>query len=58
MRWRLATDPAFAETSGGYFSVKDAALLPCPEPGGSKRIQAELWQTTAALLDAVVFSAG
>jgi NAD(P)-dependent dehydrogenase (short-subunit alcohol dehydrogenase family) len=55
---RLATDPAFAETTGGYFSVKDAAPLPCPEPGRSKRIQAELWETTAALLDRVVFSAG
>jgi NAD(P)-dependent dehydrogenase (short-subunit alcohol dehydrogenase family) len=55
---RLATDPAFAETTGGYFSVKDAAPLPCPEPGRSKGIQADLWQTTAALLDRVVFSAG
>ena len=53
---RLATDPAFAETTGGYFSVKDAAPLPCPEPGRSKRIQADLWETTAALLDRVVFS--
>ena len=55
---RLATDPAFAETTGGYFSVKDAAPLPCPEPGRSKGIQADLWQTTADLLDRVVFSAG
>ncbi|MDT5085030.1 MAG: hypothetical protein QOJ61_2073, partial [Mycobacterium sp.] len=38
---RLATDPAFAETTGGYFSVKDAAPLPSPEPGRSKRIQAD-----------------
>jgi NAD(P)-dependent dehydrogenase (short-subunit alcohol dehydrogenase family) len=53
---RLATDPAFAETTGGYFSVKDAAPLPCPEPGRSKGIQADLWETTAALLDRVVFS--
>jgi NAD(P)-dependent dehydrogenase (short-subunit alcohol dehydrogenase family) len=53
---RLATDPAFAETTGGYFSVKDAAPLPCPEPGRSKGIQVDLWETTAALLDRVVFS--
>ena len=53
---RLATDPAFAETTGGYFSVKDAAPLPCPEPGRSKGIQAELWEATAALLDRVLFS--
>jgi len=55
---RLATDPVFAEITGGYFSVKDAAPLPCPEPGRSKRIQADLWETTAALLDRVAFSAG
>jgi NAD(P)-dependent dehydrogenase (short-subunit alcohol dehydrogenase family) len=55
---RLATDPAFAETTGGYFSVKDAAPLTCPEPGRSNGIQADLWESTAALLDRVVFSAG
>jgi NAD(P)-dependent dehydrogenase (short-subunit alcohol dehydrogenase family) len=55
---RLATDSAFAETTGGYFSVKDAAPLPCPEPGRSNRIQADLWETTASLLDRVLFSAG
>jgi NAD(P)-dependent dehydrogenase (short-subunit alcohol dehydrogenase family) len=55
---RLATDPAFAETTGGYFSVKDATPLPCPEPGRSRGIQADLWETTAALLDRVVFSTG
>lgn len=55
---RLATDPAFAETTGGYFSVKDAAPLTCPEPGRSKGIQADLWETTASLLDTVVFSTG
>jgi NAD(P)-dependent dehydrogenase (short-subunit alcohol dehydrogenase family) len=46
---RLATDPAFAETTSGYFSAKDAPL-PCPEPGRCKRIQAELWEATARLL--------
>jgi hypothetical protein len=55
---RLATDPAFTETTGGYFSVKDAAPLTCPEPGRSNGIQADLWETTADLLDRVVFSAG
>jgi NAD(P)-dependent dehydrogenase (short-subunit alcohol dehydrogenase family) len=48
---RLATDPAFAGTTSGYFSVKDAAPLPCPEPGRCKRIQADLWEATASLLD-------
>jgi hypothetical protein len=55
---RLATDPAFAETTSGYFSVKDAAPLACPEPGRSRRIQAELWETTATLLDGVLSSTG
>jgi NAD(P)-dependent dehydrogenase (short-subunit alcohol dehydrogenase family) len=55
---RLATDPAFAEATGGYFSVKDAAPLTCPEPGRNNGIQADLWETTAALLDGVVFSSG
>jgi NAD(P)-dependent dehydrogenase (short-subunit alcohol dehydrogenase family) len=55
---RLATDPAFAETTSGYFSVKEAAPLACPEPGRSRRIQAELWVTTATLLDGVLSSTG
>jgi len=54
---RLATDPAFAETTGGYFSVKDAKPLVCPEPGRGKEIQAELWDTTATLLDGILSSA-
>jgi NAD(P)-dependent dehydrogenase (short-subunit alcohol dehydrogenase family) len=55
---RLATDPTFAETTGGYFSVKDAAPLACPEPGRSRRIQAALWETTATMLDGVLSSTG
>jgi len=55
---RLATDPAFAETTSGYFSVKDAAPLACPEPGRSAGIQAELWDATATLLDGVLSSTG
>jgi NAD(P)-dependent dehydrogenase (short-subunit alcohol dehydrogenase family) len=50
---RLATDPAFADTTGGYFSAKDAKPLTCPEPGRSQRIQADLWEATASLLDGV-----
>jgi hypothetical protein len=53
---RLATDPAFTETTSGYFSAKDARPLTCPEPGRSQRIQADLWETTASLLDGVDFS--
>ncbi|MEU1300107.1 SDR family NAD(P)-dependent oxidoreductase [Streptomyces shenzhenensis] len=49
---RLATDPAFARTSGGYFSVRDAKPLECPEPGRDPRVQKELWDETVALLAA------
>lgn len=47
---RLATDPAFATRTGGYFSVRDARPLPCPEPGRSESIQCELWEATERLL--------
>ncbi|MBF9071576.1 SDR family NAD(P)-dependent oxidoreductase [Streptacidiphilus sp. NEAU-YB345] len=47
---RLASDPAFASTSGGYFSVRDARPLECPEPGRSPRVQRELWEATMTLL--------
>jgi len=54
---RLATDTAFAVTTGGYFSVKGATPLVCPEPGRGKEIQAELWDATAALLNGILSSA-
>ncbi|WP_243869120.1 SDR family NAD(P)-dependent oxidoreductase [Streptomyces liangshanensis] len=47
---RLATSPALAHTTGGYFSVRDAAVLACPEPGRSERVQEELWAETVTLL--------
>lgn len=49
---RLATDPALAVTSGGYFSVHDARPLQCPEPGRDPHAQRELWDETVALLAA------
>jgi NAD(P)-dependent dehydrogenase (short-subunit alcohol dehydrogenase family) len=52
---KLATEPAFAETTSGYFSVRGARPLACPEPGRSSRIQATLWETTASLVDGVLF---
>jgi NAD(P)-dependent dehydrogenase (short-subunit alcohol dehydrogenase family) len=55
---RLATDPAFAETSGGYFSVKDGKPLVCPEPGRGEKVQADLWETTATLLEGVLSGGG
>ncbi|GAA4232373.1 NAD(P)-dependent dehydrogenase (short-subunit alcohol dehydrogenase family) [Streptosporangium album] len=54
---RLATDPAFAATTSGYFSVKDAKPLTCPEPGCSEAIQRELWETTANLLSDILHTA-
>jgi NAD(P)-dependent dehydrogenase (short-subunit alcohol dehydrogenase family) len=51
---RLATDPALGDTTGGYFSMKDAKPLACPAPGRGEDIQAELWRTTASLLDGVL----
>ena len=47
---RLATDPAFADSAGGYFAAKTAAPLTCPEPGRDAALQRELWQATAAFL--------
>ena len=47
---RLATDPAFASVTGGYFAVEDAQPLECPEIGRDKEIQRALWEATANLL--------
>jgi NAD(P)-dependent dehydrogenase (short-subunit alcohol dehydrogenase family) len=47
---RLATDPAFAGITGGYFGVKDAEPLECPEPGRDEAVQRALWEATADLL--------
>jgi NAD(P)-dependent dehydrogenase (short-subunit alcohol dehydrogenase family) len=46
---RLASDPAFADVTGGYFSVKDAAPLRCPEAGRGV-VQRLLWEETEKLL--------
>ncbi|MFI6997585.1 SDR family NAD(P)-dependent oxidoreductase [Nocardia sp. NPDC050175] len=51
---RLATDPSLAGTTGGYFSVKDAAPLQCPQPGRDETVQRELWEATADLLRDIV----
>lgn len=47
---RLATDPAFASITGGYFSVRDAEPLPCPETCRDEWIQRELWTQSESLL--------
>jgi NAD(P)-dependent dehydrogenase (short-subunit alcohol dehydrogenase family) len=48
---RLATDPAFADVTSGYFSAKNAAALTCPEAGRSPELQRELWEATASLVE-------
>ncbi|MFJ5684937.1 SDR family NAD(P)-dependent oxidoreductase [Streptomyces sp. NPDC093099] len=53
---RLATDPGLAAATGGYYSVKDAEPLLCPEPGRGEVIQRELWDRTATLLSDVLAS--
>ncbi|WP_329088184.1 SDR family NAD(P)-dependent oxidoreductase [Streptosporangium sp. NBC_01469] len=47
---RLATDPAFAGVTGGYFAAKTARPLECPEIGRGEAIQRALWDATAELL--------
>ena len=47
---RLATDPAFAGITGGFFAVEDAKPLECPEAGRDEAIQRALWNATAELL--------
>jgi NAD(P)-dependent dehydrogenase (short-subunit alcohol dehydrogenase family) len=44
---RLASDPAFAEVTGGYFSVKDARPLVPVTPGADQQAQQALWRATA-----------
>jgi len=45
---RLAVDPTLA--NGGYFSVRNARPLDCPEPGRPEAAQRALWDATEALL--------
>jgi NAD(P)-dependent dehydrogenase (short-subunit alcohol dehydrogenase family) len=47
---RLATDPSFAEMTGGYFGVKEAEPLECPAPGREPPTQRALWEATADLV--------
>ncbi|MGJ6964801.1 SDR family NAD(P)-dependent oxidoreductase [Streptosporangium sp. G11] len=47
---KLATDPAFAHVTGGYFAAKTAQPLECPEIGRDEATQRALWQATTDLL--------
>ena len=47
---RLATDPAFAGITGGFFAVEDAKPLECPEAGRGEAVQQALWDATAKLV--------
>jgi len=44
---RLASDPAFADVTGGYFSVNDTRPLDPVAPGADRQAQQALWQATA-----------
>jgi NAD(P)-dependent dehydrogenase (short-subunit alcohol dehydrogenase family) len=44
---RLASAPAFAEVTGGYYSVNNAKPLVPVAPGGDQQAQTALWQATA-----------
>ena len=44
---RLASDPAFADVTGGYFSVSDARPLVPVAPGADQKAHQALWQATA-----------
>jgi NAD(P)-dependent dehydrogenase (short-subunit alcohol dehydrogenase family) len=44
---RLASDPAFADVTSGYFSVSDARPLVPVAPGADQQAQRALWQATA-----------
>jgi NAD(P)-dependent dehydrogenase (short-subunit alcohol dehydrogenase family) len=47
---RLATDPAFAGITGGFFAVEGAKPLECPAVGRDEAVQRALWDVTAELL--------
>ncbi|MFJ1609983.1 SDR family NAD(P)-dependent oxidoreductase [Streptomyces sp. NPDC088253] len=47
---KLATDPEFADSAGGYFAAKTAKPLQCPEIGRGEAIQRALWEATAELV--------
>ncbi|MGD6745344.1 SDR family NAD(P)-dependent oxidoreductase [Streptomyces sp. BH106] len=47
---KLATDPGFADSAGGYFAARTAEPLPCPEIGRPEDVQRALWEATAALV--------
>jgi len=44
---RLASDPTFANVTGGYFSVTDARELVPVSPGDDPKAQHDLWRATA-----------
>jgi NAD(P)-dependent dehydrogenase (short-subunit alcohol dehydrogenase family) len=44
---RLASDPTFANITGGYFSVTDGRPLVPASPGDDPKAQHDLWRATA-----------
>jgi NAD(P)-dependent dehydrogenase (short-subunit alcohol dehydrogenase family) len=43
---RLATDPAFGQQTGAYFSVKGARVLTPVGPADSEKVRRQLWERT------------
>ncbi|WP_314172295.1 SDR family NAD(P)-dependent oxidoreductase [Streptomyces winkii] len=50
---KLASDPEFADSAGGYFAAKTAKALPCPEIGRTEAVQRSLWEATAKLTQGI-----
>ncbi|GAA1018474.1 short-chain dehydrogenase [Acrocarpospora pleiomorpha] len=48
----LATDPAFAGRTGGYYTVRGIRQIHPAPPGNDPALQAQLWQETERLLEA------
>ncbi|MDH6578223.1 hypothetical protein [Kitasatospora sp. MAP5-34] len=49
----MATNPAFATSTGGFFVARGAKPLDCPPAGRDEQLQRELWQATADFLQGV-----
>ncbi|MEU8815464.1 SDR family NAD(P)-dependent oxidoreductase [Actinoplanes sp. NPDC048796] len=50
---RLATDPALATVTGGYFSARTGQPITPVAPAGNPNLERRLWETTEELIDRV-----
>ncbi|WP_426419727.1 SDR family NAD(P)-dependent oxidoreductase [Bradyrhizobium genosp. A] len=56
--YKLATDPAVANTTGGYYTVRQTNPIVPVAPGGDPDAQQELWAATAKILRDFLTSEG